>query len=769
MLNSKILNTLMLVLLPFSLFSQSAKISGTILEDSNSEVMSWVNVLLIEQTTGKVLKGKTSDENGTFVFYGLKPKKYKIEISFIGFQQKEIIVEIASDSTKIDIGEVRLLQSATALDDVVIVAERPTLIQDGGKTVLNVSESLGQSSTMVDLLDNIPSIQASEEEGINIRGQKPILLIDGVESSADEFNSLSPSIISSIEVQTNASAKYSGSKVINVVLNSKSYQKQMYRGQVFYGTDDYFKGQFNGVYRKDKWSFSGGGYYQNKNFYKTQSLQREFDTKDQILHQEKRDSINAQRIRLFANISYKLNNRNRFNFRSSFISTNDNPLNYLDNKYENPGNRGNLRLNINDNTKQSYNLLGMWQHKLDDGAEFELSAKWQKQPSYRVNNASTNYPNTTINTKLDRYIFDEDKEFAYLKIDYVKSINSDFTIETGAETRLTHNNMYSEVSRFDYINNEWVDDTDKSYNYVYEEQKYTGYFSALYNVNNWEFNVGLRAEYIHWDSMIPDLDSTFSKDIFVPSPIIGVNYNLTEKQSIGFSLSRRVTMPRYTDLNPHTDASNPDVLRSGNPDLNPPISWNFELNHSYNSRKFSNSISLFYRNEQDKISRVFTPTINDNVFLSRPENISEAISYGFDISQKIKILKNWNASTYFAIYQYKLNGDNLDERAETEGLMGSFKINTSLKLPYNFRIGGTYNYIGQKLVVNGRVSPTSYLNLNLFKSMFDKRLQLSLKANDILQTRKTSHVMYVNGSYSEFDRSFNSRMIIIGASYKFDK
>ena len=769
MLKSKYILLFFITLSPFFLFSQSAKISGTIIEDSNSEKMAWVNVLLIDNITQKIVNGNTSNENGVFTFNDLGLGKYLVEVSFMGFQKKEITVHIKSDDEIIELGEIRLIQSATSLDDVVIISERATLTQDAGKTVLNVSQSLGQSSTMVELLENIPSIQASEEEGISIRGQVPILLIDGVESSSDEFNSLSPNIISSIEVQTNASAKYSGAKVINVILNSKSYQKQMYKGQVFYGSDNFFKGQFNGVVRKDKWSFAGGGYFQNRNYYKSQSLQRKYDLKDQVLNQEKRDSINAKRLRLFANISYKLNNKNRFVFKINSIDITDKPLNYLENNYENPENKDNLRFNNNDNSRQSYNILGKWNHKLEDGAELELSTKWQKQPSDRVNNASTLYPDTSLDTRLDKYIFDENKEFVFLKVDYSKSINSNFSIEAGAKTRFANNRMDSEVSRYNYTSNMWEINHYKSYSYVYKEQKHTGYLSGLYILDKWEINIGVRAEYIHWDSMIPDVDSVASKSIFVPSPIVGVTYNLTETQALNFGLSRRVSMPKYIDLNPHTDASNPDVLRSGNPFLNPPITWNFEINHSYNLAKFSNSISLFYKNEKDKIARIFSPTITDNVFLSRPENISEAISYGMDLSQKIKILDNWSVSTYFIIYQYILNGENLDVRADNKGIMGSMKINSTLKLPYDFRVGMTYNYTGQKIVVNGRISPSSYLNLNLFKSMFNKKIQISLKMNDVFLTRNTSHLMYAHGSYSEFDRSFNSRTIIAGVSYKFDK
>ena len=228
-------------------------------------------------------------------------------------------------------------------------------------------------------------------------------------------------------------------------------------------------------------------------------------------------------------------------------------------------------------------------------------------------------------------------------------------------------------------------------------------------------------------------------------------------------------MPGYKNLNPHVDYSNPDVIRSGNPNLNPPVTWNFEFGHSFNNGKFMNNISAFYRSESDKIARVFTQTANENIFLSRPENISTAVSYGVDISQKIKILKIWNISTYLMAYNYILSGNNLDERADNQGIMGSAKINTSVKLPLNFRISLNYNYIGQKVIPNGHISPESYFNANMFKLFLEKKLQISLKMNDIFNTRNRTQKVYANGSYSEFTSTFNSQLFMITASYKFDK
>lgn len=132
---------------------------------------------------------------------------------------------------------------------------------------------------MIDLLENIPSVNV-DDDGIAIQGQKPILLIDGIESSRDEFNALSPQIISSIEVQTNASAKYAGSKTINVKLKSKGVKQKDLKLSTLGGNYDFYNVQLLGNYRKNRFNYGAGGFIQNQNYYREQELVRTFDLKD---------------------------------------------------------------------------------------------------------------------------------------------------------------------------------------------------------------------------------------------------------------------------------------------------------------------------------------------------------------------------------------------------------------------------------------------------------------------------------------------------------
>ena len=142
----------------------------------------------------------------------------------------------------------------------------------------------------------------------------------------------------------------------------------------------------------------------------------------------------------------------------------------------------------------------------------------------RINNAITDYPTSSIIEKRDRYIFDESRNYLLVKTDYEKSFSENVSFESGLEVRITNNNMDSEVLRYNHTSGEWEKNLFRSYNYKYLEDKSTAYASVLYTLDKWQFNIGARGEYIHWVSEVPD--STSSKYIFVPSPIVGIVYDI---------------------------------------------------------------------------------------------------------------------------------------------------------------------------------------------------------------------------------------------------
>ncbi len=213
-----------LLLNSFHLYSQDRLIKGKVFDFSTRAPMPLVNVLLYEADTSIVFKGSVTGNDGSFTFENLNKDSYTIKLLFIGYTSVKKKIEFISGN-EVELGIIYMNENAESLNNIEVVIERNTIVQKSNKTILNINEGLSQSSSISDLLENIPSVNV-DDDGIAIQGQKPILLIDGIESSRDEFNALSPQIISSIEVQTNASAKYAGSKTINVKLKSKGVKQK---------------------------------------------------------------------------------------------------------------------------------------------------------------------------------------------------------------------------------------------------------------------------------------------------------------------------------------------------------------------------------------------------------------------------------------------------------------------------------------------------------------------------------------------------------------
>lgn len=753
----------LLLISSFGLYSQDRSIEGKVFDFSTDTPMPLVNVLLYDTDTTKVFKGSITRDDGAFIFENLSEDSYTIKLLFIGYTSVKKNIEFTSGN-QVDLGNIYMKESAQYLQNIEVVVEKSTIEQTGNKTVLNINEGLSQSSSVSELLENIPSVNV-DDSGISIQGQKPILLIDGIESSSDEFNSLSPQIISSIEVQTNASAKYSGSKIINVKLKSKGVKQKDLKLSALAGNDDFYKVQISGNYRKNKFNFGAGGFIQNQNNYKDQELVRTFDLKDQVLYQDKQDSTNVKKRRIFANAAYKLNKKNALILRAFMVNNKQKPNVYLNNQYVSSFPRENNSINNNSFDQHINNVIAIWRKKSDRTGNFEWTNQYQNRNYLRDNNSST-YDLNDNPLWQSKSNSDENMKFVLSRLDYDKELGKHLNLEAGISFKYTDNSMASQVEKFNPGSGAWEINPSRSYTYNYIENRLSSYLSLSYKKKKISTNLGVRIENIEWISSIEEIDSSYVNKSFIPSPILDIHYKINERQQLSFGLSRRMVMPNYQNLNPHANYSNPDFIRSGNPFLKLPTIWNFELIHNLNSKILNNKTSLFFRQENDKIARIISETEVDDVLLSKPENIAESNSFGIDLTQKYKISKGFSMNTYLIAYHYQMKGENLDPRAKNKGLTGSARIALAYKTSFKLRANINYNYKGRSYIPNGEISDYSFVDIGLSQSFLKNKLSLSLRARDIFKQRKSFYQTYSNATYNEFYRWYNSRSIIMGVVYK---
>ena len=160
--------TLLITLLFFSsiVYSQ-VRFEGTITDSMGNTIMG-ANVIAIEKET-KILDGfGISSDTG---FYRVSLKKntdYQIKISFIGFQQIEMDLNLSEDFEKNFVLE----EQAEALDEVEIVYEMPVTIK--GDTIVYNADSFntGTEKKLADVLKNLPGVEINADGRVEVEGKE---------------------------------------------------------------------------------------------------------------------------------------------------------------------------------------------------------------------------------------------------------------------------------------------------------------------------------------------------------------------------------------------------------------------------------------------------------------------------------------------------------------------------------------------------------------------------------------------------------------------
>ncbi len=217
----KALMAFILFLSAFLAVSAQTKVSGVVI-DKNEDPVIGANVVV----KGLPSVGAATDLNGTFAI--TLPQGYnELSVSCIGYKSKVVSVNGLTNL------KIMLEDSATELDDVVVIGYGTTKKSDLTAAVSSVKGDAIRSSATTSLVDalqgKVPGmdVMSSREDGdnreIHIRGVRslnagnaPLVIVDGVPGSFDVVNT---SDIASIEVLKDASsAAIYGSRGANGVI-----------------------------------------------------------------------------------------------------------------------------------------------------------------------------------------------------------------------------------------------------------------------------------------------------------------------------------------------------------------------------------------------------------------------------------------------------------------------------------------------------------------------------------------------------------------------
>ncbi|WP_340156679.1 TonB-dependent receptor, partial [uncultured Winogradskyella sp.] len=445
--------------------AQESSISGKVV-DANNNPISLANVVIFSEDGGSFLKGTSTDDQGLFRISNLSTKMYLVKISFIGFEefQQKIIL-----TGNLDLAEIRINEISENLDEVTVIAKKPTITRKPDRLVFNVENTALTEGSTLGVLKNTPGIIVSEGS-INIKSAPATVFINNrrVQLTSDELISLLESApansIKSVEVITNPPSSYdadSGS-VINIVMSKNLVTG--YRGSVFTnytqgvfpryngGTSHYFKN--NKINLNLNYSYS-----QNKINRDQDDTVNYLDNSDEI-EQIWKSNINrntwSQTHNLNLNFDYYINDNNTISLTSTGLY-----IPYFKYQIKNKTNITDQNLdflgrftadNLSRDNKYNIGTDLIFRHDFENSASLTVNAHYTAYDYKRSQNVFIdNFDADDVFINSSEFNTDADQKTSIIngKIDYNLPINETSSFDVGA--KYSNVNTDSDIARLDII------------------------------------------------------------------------------------------------------------------------------------------------------------------------------------------------------------------------------------------------------------------------------------------------------------------------------
>ena len=775
---------ILFICITITLYAQdSGSVKGKLSDKSGPVEFADILLSSVKDTT-KVLNFASSDSIGDFFITKISFGTYKLTASMLGYKTTSKMLTITKEKPLVDLGNIVMNADAVVLGSVTVTAQKKLIQKTPEGFVLNAASNITQAGgTATDLLRSTPTVNVDEDGVVTLRGQTPLILIDGRNSAFTNTDQIAASSVESIEIINNPSAKYDASAesgIINIKLKKNKLSGTS--GGLTVGAGFGAKGRANSSaflsHKTEKWNL--GIAYDNRFAKRTRTItgnRTNFNLVDEHqLDQNRHDKNFDQLQNLKLNADFTPNKKNLFSFEAIGNLTghdNDESLNSAwftqDNQQNSHWNRHSLeierpraaegtlsyirkyedeRKNLSASITVSYNKFkqntGIASQNLDE------NNLYIGEPYYGLTH---DYENTTVTTALFDYSFPIMPKMI-MSAGYkgkIRILRSDFlTAEKSGET---------------YVPSPSASDIFKFNEQVHAVYVLFNGFTGSKENKGWTYSAGLRAEQVFNNGASQTAATAFRNNYinFFPTANIAYYYNPDEFWKLSYG--RRINYPGSGALNPFLDVTDSLNQHGGNPNLKPEIAQSIELGYNKDWKTGSISSVLFYRYISDDIQQ-YLQLLPNGIAISKPMNYGSAIRYGWENIFFMHPASFYDATLSLSLFQRKVNGT-----------VGGVTISNSGfswygKLINNFSWGKSkfqlsLNYNSPSISAQSRSIAVYYADWG-FQQQFRKNARLGISVTDIFNTMKyggnTRTADYISSRIAKMD----TRAILFTFAYTFN-
>jgi len=727
-------------------------IKAVLRDAKTNSPIEYANVTIHNSKDSSFINGTVSDKNGELAFYNLPEGEYYVKISYIGYEKKYIPgINISLSKNEVSLGIIKLDSEDYKLDAINVVGEKASEELHLDKKVINVAQNISATGgTALDVLQNQPSVQVDQDGNVSLRGNSNFTVqINGRPSplqGSDALRQVSANMIESIELITNPSAKYDSegsAGIINIILKKQIDNSTSGIINAGAGSRNKYNGDFTINYKNSDYSLMASVDYRRNTNLTNQYFDRFLYSNSGSLNTDLAGRFQRDNFNLKIGLDYNLSDNSTLSYSASYglLSLDrDFKFSFEDlNSFSNGFDKYSFTDDFNNLDAKFFNsaiyLSKQFTPKVEE-INFEISYTNVDLPSTQ---STTQYDadiyfNPVSSTPVRKELNNNTKRNeGRIKLNYFHTIGERGKIEGGLQTNLFYRNYDIKEQNYNYDFEQWFINPNASNQFDFRNNVYSAFVMYTNQLYGFDYQIGLRAEQTDRILEQKTLGSNYEYNKLHFFPSLNISTKITEEQQIQFGYSRRINRPFEFALNPFPNFSDSYVYSIGNPGLLPELTNSFELNYQRIVKGLFISIQTYYRNSANSFTQTITLDADNRTKLSFG-NIETSNVYGAEISSSITLIPWLKIDPSINLFNSEISGFFENEFRTKKMFAWSSRLNTTVSFSPNTRFQIMFNYVGKQQDLQNTVDPIVFLTMSLRQDLFDKKLSVSLIAQNLFNT-----------------------------------
>lgn len=804
-----ILTTIALLLLGLAVAPQapaqgvtSVTLSGRIQDAESKTPMAYLSVQLLTERDSTFVAGRLTTEGGTFTFTALRKGTYVLLARAIGYRPIRQRVLVGELSAFLDLGTLAMVREAQSLSGIVVSAAADGVADAMDRKTFTVADNISQAGgSVLQAMSTVPGVTVEQDGKVLLRGSdKVVVLIDGKQTALTGFGSqvgldnLPASALERIEVINNPSARFDANAsagIINLVFRKEEQQgvngklglmggagalwvrrenlptiRPQYQGTPKFNPSLSLNRRSGGTntFLQADWLYAPT---LNKNEFST----RTYDDGTVIVQQVKRNR-RTDYATLSAGVDHAIDANNSFTFSGLF--NREKILDYGDNPYF----EGSLA-----------NRYRLWQFKED---EVKYTAYGTSSLVHRFPQAGHTLTFTGIysfHREDEQYFFTNTRPtfvgrdaFKLISDEHVVDLNADYIkplrqgrLEAGFKGR--YRSIPVNMQFFPGLNSPL--DTGAGGKATYREVIPAVYGNYVFEGDHVELEGGVRLEQVQVDYDVNPDHNTYTSDgyrYFQPFPNVRAAWKFNDRHKLSLFYNRRIDRPNEVDIRIFPKYDEPELIKVGNPGLQPQFSNAVELGYKASWGRGSLYAAAYHRVVDGTITRIATQVPGSVLLYNVFQNGGRSWSTGSEVvwqqSVSSRLSLTANANTFrrvvdaFSVtnrYPVPIRYDAAREALTS----GNAKVNATMTLPGDWQVQLASTWLAPDLLPQGRIESRYSVDAGARKGVQRGRGEIVVNATDLLNTLRIERTIRGTGFRLTSTDYLETQVIRAGYNWKF--